>query len=284
MKAYPQEIKSPVFQLCSESGKEPSSFIFVDVMIVEDVATASVLLPLLIGLIAFLYSGVGHGGASGYIAVMILLGMTPSSVRPQALVLNCMVSALSFFEFRRVAEPNKRVFIPLCMASIPAAFLGGMISVPDSLFHHLLGFLLLFPFFRLLELPGVKGPGPAEREPAIVVLVLVGLCIGLLSGMIGIGGGILLSPLFLMMGWSGPKQVAALSALFIFVNSLSGLAAQGLVNGSALLTSLSIPVLIFALAGGIIGARFGSVKLNSVQLKRLLATVILISSVKLILT
>lgn len=253
-------------------------------MILTVFTSSEVLLPLLVGIVAFLYAGVGHGGASGYIAVMILLGMMPSVIRPQALVLNCMVSLLSFFAFRRIAGLDLKVFLPLSIASIPASFLGGTITLPDNTFHLLLGILLLIPVVRLLEFSGSKPQPKNEKQPTTAALLLTGAGIGLLSGIIGIGGGILLSPLFLMLGWSTPKKVAALSAIFIFVNSLSGLSAQVMVHGPALFSDVSFTLVLSALSGGVLGARVGSDMLTSIQLKRLLATVILFASVKLIFT
>lgn len=251
-------------------------------MILHAMISSDFVLPILIGIVAFLYAGVGHGGASGYIAVMVLLGCAPAAIRQQALLLNCMVSLLSFIAFYRIAGVDRKVVLPLCLCSVPAAFLGGMMELSDQSFHLVLGLSLLFPVFRLLEIPRKNTTSEEIKEPAMVSLVLAGLGIGLISGMIGIGGGVLLSPLFLMMGWSGPKPVAALSALFIFVNSVSGLAAQSLVHGQDLFSGGILQLILSALAGGLLGARFGAGYLNSIQLKRLLATVILIASVKLI--
>jgi uncharacterized membrane protein YfcA len=249
---------------------------------IESLHAAEFLLPILVGVVAFFYSGVGHGGASGYIAVMILLGLAPATIRTQALILNCMVSALSFFAFHRAVGLDKKVFITLCLVSIPASFLGGTIRLPDHTFQLILGLALLFPVYRLIVVPGESFDELPERKPTVAILLSAGTFIGLLSGMIGIGGGILLSPLFLMMGWSRPKPVAALSALFILVNSLSGLFAQAMMSGSAIFSEFSISLVLPALVGGVMGSIFGSSKLNSIQLKRMLGLVILIASFKLI--
>ncbi|MBL7923441.1 MAG: sulfite exporter TauE/SafE family protein [Bacteroidia bacterium] len=233
----------------------------------------------LLFLAAFLYSAVGHGGASAYIALMSLFGFAPDFIRPAALIMNLGVSALAFFHFRREGHFNKNIFIPLALASIPASFAGGLLVPDDHTYKFILGILLIFPVIQLSGLFPLKRTGQ-ERKSNVWILLISGLVIGFLSGLIGIGGGILLSPLLLLFGWANVKQTAAVSSLFIFVNSLSGMAGQ-LITGFDMEFSI-IVMLGSVLVGGFAGAYLGSVKWRKPVLEKLLAMVLLIASVKLL--
>lgn len=183
---------------------------------------------ILLFIVAFLYASVGHGGASGYLALMALFSVVPEVMKPTALLLNLFVSLTAFIQFYRAKHFVWKVFLPLALASVPMAFVGGLITIDATLYKKILGLLLLFSVVRLL-IPSKKNI--ADLQPShFYGALLMGGVIGLLSGMIGIGGGIILSPLLLFFKWTDQKQTAAISALFIFVNSASGLMGQ-LTNG-----------------------------------------------------
>ena len=230
--------------------------------------------------VAFLYASVGHGGASGYLALMALFSMAPAFMRPTALLLNLFVSLSAFVFFYRSGHFKWKIFLPFALASIPFSFLGGMISLDASVYKKLLGLLLLIPIFRLIFFPNSKDT--ETQHPNVYLSVFIGASIGFLSGLIGIGGGIILSPLLVMLRWTNQKQTAAISALFIFVNSLSGLGGQ-LSKGIELQSGMLVFVGI-AFAGGNLGAWFGAIKFNQQVLKYLLAIVLLVASIKLLLT
>lgn len=229
-------------------------------------------------LIAALYAAVGHGGASGYLALMALFGMSAIIMRPTALVLNLFVSATSFIQYYRGRHFRPKIFLPLALASIPMAFIGGRMVLNAHLYDKILGVLLLFPVFRFFFLPNVK---EEDKKPAgIAFSLIIGGTIGLLSGMIGIGGGIILSPVLLLLKWTNQKETAAISALFIFVNSVSGLIGQ-LSKGIQFSSEMFLYIIV-AFAGGLCGAYMGSIKLNQNVLKYTLAVVLLMASYKLI--
>jgi uncharacterized membrane protein YfcA len=242
--------------------------------------TISIFFLLLLFIVAFLYAAVGHGGASGYLALMAVFGMLPEIMKPTALLLNLFVSLSAFLLFYKEGHFKWKIFLPFALASIPFSFLGGMISLDASIYKKILGVLLLIPVVRLAAFPNKDIHD--LKQSTVFLSLLIGACIGFLSGLIGIGGGIILSPVLLLLAWTNQKQTAAISALFIFVNSLSGLAGQ-LTKGINFQSEMFILVGV-AFAGGSVGAWLGAKKFNQNILKYLLATVLLMASVKLLLT
>lgn len=228
--------------------------------------------------VAVLYSSVGHGGASGYLAVMAFLAVAPGVTRPTALVLNLFVASIATLQFWRAGHFSWRLFWPFAATSIPFAFLGGMITLPTNIYRPLLGLVLLFAAFRLAW--GFSKQTPEVRQPNIVFALLIGGGIGLLSGLVGVGGGIFLTPVLLLMNWSETRTAAGVSALFILVNSASGLA--GNYSQVSVLPPSSIVWIGAAIAGGIVGSLLGAKKFESMTLRRVLAVVLVFAGVKLI--
>src|SRR5664279_3948291 len=226
-------------------------------------ATYLPLFYVLLFIVAFLYASVGHGGASGYLALMALFNFSPAVMKPTALLLNLFVSMVSFIQFYRGKYFRWKLFVPLVVLSIPMAFLGGRMAIQDPLYKTMLGLFLIIPICRFLFF---KNTDPKDMKPPNPYLsLLIGAVIGSLSGMIGIGGGIILSPILLLLKWTNQKQTAAISALFIFVNSLAGLAGQ-YTKGIQLNTEM-LGYVGIAFAGGLCGAYFGSLKFNQNILK-----------------
>lgn len=234
---------------------------------------------LLFGL-AFLYSSVGHGGASGYLALMAIYSVSPDLMKPTALMLNLFVSLTSFTQFYRGKHFKWPIFLPLALASVPFAFLGGLISIEADFYKKILGLLLMIPVIRFLFFTNIRVE--EIRQNNVYLSVLIGAAIGFLSGLIGIGGGIILSPILLLLRWTDQKQTAAISALFIFVNSLSGLA--GYMTKGIEFSQDMFTYVIIAFAGGLLGSYFGSLKFNQNILKNTLAIVLLVAGIKLLLT
>jgi len=235
----------------------------------------SLLVPF--ALIAALYAAVGHGGASGYLAVMALAGVAPAVMKPTALALNLVVSLLGAVWFFRAGHFAWRLFWPFAAVSVPFAFLGGRLDVPPGVFRGLVAAALVFAALRLL----LPAPATTElRRPPVAFVVLAGAAIGLLSGLIGVGGGIFLTPLLLLLRWAEPKTAAAVSAPFIFVNSAAGLA--GHVASLRNLPAAWPWLALAAVAGGMIGARWGSRVAPAVRLRPALALVLTLAAVKLV--
>jgi len=235
--------------------------------------------PLLF-LVAFLYSSVGHGGASGYLALMAIFAISPDVMKPTALLLNLFVSLTSFIQFYRGRHFNWKIFLPFAIASVPMAFVGGLISIDAGVYKKILGLLLLIPIIRFLFFANLK---QSELKKSNTVLSLfIGAAIGFLSGLIGIGGGIILSPVLLLLKWTDMKQTAAISALFIFVNSLAGLGGQ-LTKGIQFSPDMYWYVAV-AFVGGVLGAYFGSLRFKQTILKYMLALVLALAAYKLLFT
>lgn len=237
-----------------------------------------IFMMLLVFLVAFLYSSVGHGGASGYIAVMALFSLAPAEIRINALIMNIAVAGISFSQFIRTDTLNKKLVIPLFITSIPMAYIGGSLILKDQFFKYLLAMVLILPVLRF---SGVWKPKESKlAEPVLWALLLAGCGIGLISGMLGIGGGIILTPLLLWFGWASTRQAALVSALFIAVNSIAGL--LGLIKHGFTIQSDFFLLLIMAVTGGTFGAYYGAMRFSPEHLKKVLALVLTIAIVKLI--
>lgn len=229
-------------------------------------------------IVAFLYASVGHGGASGYLALMALANAAPAEMRPTALILNLFVSLTAFIQFFRGGHFKSGIFWPFILASVPMAFWGGRIQVDDEIYKQILGAALLIPVARFLFFQNT--PQDELKKSNTPVSLGIGGIIGFFSGLIGIGGGILLSPILLLLKWTDQKQTAAISALFIFINSLSGLAGQ-LTKGISISSQMYILVIV-AFTGGLTGAYFGARRFDQRVLKVILAVVLFLAAVKLL--
>lgn len=199
---------------------------------------------------AALYSSVGHGGASAYIALMTLFGLAPAEVRPAALVLNIIVAGLGAIRYLRAGRFDWNVFWPFAIAAIPAAFLAGRVELAPSLYKPLLAAALALAALRYLVWPQTDAAKETHR-PQLWVALLAGAALGALAGLTGIGGGVYLSPVMVYAGWSDPKRATGIAALFIVVNSLAGLAGRlsSLASVPAYLPWLIVAVIIGAVAG-----------------------------------
>ncbi|MCY7348845.1 MAG: sulfite exporter TauE/SafE family protein [Pyrinomonadaceae bacterium] len=229
--------------------------------------------------VAVLYSSVGHGGASGYLGVMAFLAVSPNVTRPTALVLNLFVASIAFIQFYRAKHFDWRVFTPFAAASIPLAFIGGMIQLPTTIYKIILGTVLILAAIRLaINLKSESEP----RAPKIWICLIIGAILGFVSGLVGVGGGIFLTPLLLLFNWTETKKAAGISALFILVNSVSGLLGN---YAQVLLLPPNVWIWIAAaIVGGIIGSTLGSFRFNSLTLRRVLAFGLIIAGAKLIFT
>ena len=228
---------------------------------------------------AVLYSSVGHGGASGYLAAMALWGLAPETMRPTALVMNIVVTCWLLYRFKPYQMMPYSLFWPLVLASTPMAFVGGMISIDALAYRLLVGALLLFAAIRMLLITnGVRH----IQLPPLGLIVLVGACLGVVSGLTGIGGGVFLSPIVLIFGWCSMRQSAAVAAGFILLNSVGGLSGYLISDQSWPMGSAWL--LIAAFIGCLVGAELASHRASSLTLQKLLAVVLVIASIKMIYT
>lgn len=228
--------------------------------------------------VALLYSSVGHAGASGYIAVMTLFGLGVEVIRPTALTLNILVAVIGFIQWWRRGHFSWVLFWPFALLSVPAAFVGGWLYVPADCLKISIGVVLWFSAWRLLHR---KEDPPDITRPARPTAVAAGAGIGFLSGLTGTGGGIFLTPVMLFCRWAKVKEAAAVSALFILLNSSSGLA--GYVQSGRELPDFAWPLAVVVAVGGFVGSRLGSRHLPVRGIAVLLAVVLVIAGTKLVL-
>lgn len=229
-------------------------------------------------IVALLYSSVGHAGASGYLAVMSLFSLAPEVIKPTALVLNVLVAGLGSWQFWRAGHFSWRLFWPFAVLAVPLAFVGGCVRLPAAAFKILVGVVLLFSAVRLLLRPAAD---EVAREPARPLALGIGGGLGLLAGLTGTGGGIFLTPLLLHLRWARTKTAAAVSALFILVNSAAGL--LGNFTSTKTIPTCAPLLALAAVLGGTVGSHWGSRHLQPATIKRCLAAVLCIAGVKLIL-
>jgi uncharacterized protein len=231
-------------------------------------------------LVGILYASVGHGGASGYIVTMTLLGVAPAVIKPTALLLNLFVSSVSFVQFYRAGHFRWQTLWPFAPTSVPLAFVGARMPLSEQLYKQLLAVCLLLLVARLVW-SARRDDDNVPRPIPLVWALLAGGIIGLLSGMLGIGGGIILSPVMLFFGWATTRQTAATSALFIFVNSLSGLVS--LLGKGYVPDAQQWSWIAAAFAGGLLGGYVGSRRFSIPTLRYVLAVGVAVACVKLLL-
>lgn len=230
---------------------------------------------------AFGYAAVGHGGASAYIAAMALAGIAPQEMRPIALVLNVLVSSIATFKFYRAGYFHWRLFWPFAVVSIPLAYAGGAITLPGHAYKILVGVVLLYAAWQLWRSARAGDEMRPLREPPLPWAMAIGAAMGLLAGLTGVGGGIFLSPLLLMLGWAGTKQTSAVAAPFILVNSIAGLAAVFVAKTASLPEYVWI-LGVAVVAGGWLGAEYGSRRFANPVVRRVLAVVLALAGAKMV--
>ena len=253
--------------------------------------------------IALLYASVGHAGATGYIAVMTLAGLTPDMIRPTALSLNVIVATIATVQFARAGHFRGGLFWPLAIASVPCAVIGGAVQLPTQAFETLLGVVLLVSAVRLVREAVVQRGGDDDPKAlsgtstiGLRWFVPIGASIGMLSGLTGVGGGVFLTPVLAWLRAAPVRRIAAVTAPFILVNSLAGLTG-GLVAARAFPLASGWPVPLASLwpvplaslwlgaaaaVGGLVGSQLGAFRLPAAAIRLLMAAVLLVATAKLL--
>ena len=229
---------------------------------------------------AQLYSSVGHGGASGYLAVMAMLSFAPESMRATAVLMNVAVASIAWFNYWRADYFRWQLFWPLALLAVPCAYLGGRYSLPPAVYERILGAALIFSALYLLK-PAAPAHVDTDLRTIPTPLALgLGASLGVLAGLTGIGGGIFLSPVLIFARFATSKGAGAIAAGFIVLNSLAGLLAQA--PQVVKLPSTTGYWVLSAVCGALIGSRFGAFYCSGIWIRRLLAVVLLIAAVKLV--
>ena len=245
-----------------------------------------IIILVLIGIAAFLYASVGHGGASSYLTILAFSNMLPQEIKITTLILNVLVAGIAMFQYYKNTNYPWKYLLLLSVGSIPMAYLGGKIQLDPILYKKAIGIILIFP---ILQFSGFFQWAIQKKDriwsisdyQKNIVLISFGILLGFISGLIGIGGGIILSPILLYFGWLTAKETAGLSAGFIVLNSISGLAAQYHVIPQMIQFNWVYLLLVSGIFG-YLGSKIGAEKFNNSTLKRMLALVLFIASIKLI--
>ena len=227
-----------------------------------DPATVAALC-LLFALGAALYSSVGHGGASAYIAAMALFSLAPEVMKPTALALNLLVAGFGTWRYARRGLTTWKLVLAFALTATPAAFIGGGIHLPALYYKPLVGLLLWAAAIRLLWQPKPLAERATEAPPPWVSLP-AGAVLGLLAGLTGTGGGIFLSPLIILNAWEEPRHTSGVVAAFILLNSIAGVAtfrrgARGRGAASIVLSAVPALLLIYGASRG-----FGKPAINDI--------------------
>lgn len=244
-------------------------------------STTVALLAILFALGAALYSSVGHGGASAYIAAMALFSVAPETMKPTALALNLLVAGFGAWRYWRRGLTNWKLIFAFALTATPAAFIGGGVHLAPIYYKPLVGILLWAAAARLLWQPKRLAERPVH-EPSLLVTLPTGAVLGLLAGLTGTGGGIFLSPLIILDAWEEPRRTSGVVAAFIFLNSAAGLAGNAAAVGRL---PQQLPIfLVSVMAGALLGTWLGVERLPRPWLLRTLGVVLLVAGAKLLFT
>jgi uncharacterized membrane protein YfcA len=244
-------------------------------------STTIVWIAALMAIAAALYSSVGHGGASAYLAIMALFSVAPETMRPTALALNLVVATFAATRFALQRQTNWRILIAFAVTAVPAAFVGGGVDLAPTIYRPLVGAMLLLAAARLFWQPERLVARPV-RAPSWAVTLPTGAALGFLAGLTGTGGGIFLSPLIILFGWEDARKTSGIAAAFIVLNS-----AAGLVGNIASVKQLppELPFLVASVfAGALLGTWLGVSRLPRHRLLQGLAIVLVIAAMKLFFT
>jgi len=233
---------------------------------------------LLVFVVAVLYSSAGFGGASGYLLAMNFFDIPANVMSSTALVLNIFVSTIAFINYFRAGHFRPKLLVPFLITSIPAAFFGGTLRLSEQMYAFLLYAVLTYLALRMIFFPILSDkPDWTPRPVPLWAALTSGAVIGLLSGMIGIGGGIFLSPLIILMQWGNSKQAATSAGGFIAINSISGLTGR-LIGNTFTLGEFGIPLIVVGVLGALIGSQLGAVKLSGINVRRALGAILSIAA------
>ena len=243
--------------------------------------TTIIWIAALMAIAAALYSSVGHGGASAYLAIMALFSVAPEVMRPTALALNLVVATFAGARFALKGQTNWRLLAAFAVTAVPAAFIGGMLHLPPEVYRPLVGVTLLAAAVRLFWQPERLAARPVH-SPSLGITLPTGAALGLLAGLTGTGGGIFLSPLIILFGWEDARKTSGVAAAFIVLNSVAGLLGN---IASVEHLPVALPILVTSVfVGALLGTWLGVTRLPRHRMLQGLAIVLIIAGLKLLLT
>lgn len=238
---------------------------------------------LLFFIVAILYSSVGFGGGSSYLAVLALTSLAFIHIRAIALLCNIVVVSGGTFIYMKNNLFNWKKIIPLVLMSVPLSFLGGYLKISQTFFFILLGLTLLLAAILMWTSKFISKKGnDSNFKNSITKDVSYGGFIGFISGMVGIGGGVFLAPLLHLTKWDTPKRIAATSSFFILVNSIAGLGGQYLNPEFSIEPTITIILMFTVFVGGQIGSRLSANFISPLTIKKGTALLIAFIGIKIL--
>ena len=237
-------------------------------------------LALLFFIVAFTYSSVGLGGGSSYTALMSIFGVSSLAIPMVSLSLNLFVTSIGSFNFIRKKHAKIKLILPFLVSSIPMAYLGGSLDIDKEVFYWVLLISLIFVAARIYLWQNISISLNLNKQQKIILSLITGSILGLIAGIVGIGGGIYLVPLIIILGLGTEKEAAACGAIFIWLNSFSGLLSR-LQYNSIDLTDYA-PLVVAVIAGGALGSFMGSTRLSPETMDKILGLVIIVAIIFLI--
>lgn len=247
-----------------------------------DLTTASwMILLAAVFTVAFFYSSVGHGGATGYLAALALIGIAPPTARVAVLITNVLVASMAWWRFRQAGHFDWKILLVFAAASVPCAVFGGKAHVSVQTYKLVLGSVLTLAGLILLFRSRRQTDDAPTHKFFWPLALVIGAGLGYLAGLTGIGGGVFLSPLLYLLRWVKPKTTGGIAAGFIVLNSIAGLVGTGrekIMHASPLLW-LTLP----ALVGALLGTHFGAQRWSNLTFSRVLAAILFFAGGKLLL-
>lgn len=226
-------------------------------------------------IVAFIYSSVGLGGGSSYTALLAIFGISTLAIPMISLSLNLFVSSIGSYNFIRNKHGKMKLILPFLISSVPMAYLGGSLNLSKEIFYWILLISLIFVAVRIYFWQNVAIKFNFQQKEKVIISIIAGSVLGLIAGIVGIGGGIYLVPLIIVLGLGTEKEAAACGAIFIWLNSFSGLLSR-LQYNSIDLTNY-IPLIVAVIIGGTLGSYMGSFKFSPKFMDKILGVIILIA-------
>lgn len=233
------------------------------------------LLAFLFFIVAFMYSSVGLGGGSSYTALMAIFGMSTLAIPMISLSLNLFVTSVVSFNFIRHKHGRLKLIMPFLISSIPMAYVGGALQLSKEIFYWALMLSLVFVAIRIYFWQNTTIKLNIGQTGKLIISLIAGSILGLVSGIVGIGGGIYLVPLIIILGLGTEKEAATCGAIFIWLNSFSGLISRMQYNSIDLFNY--IPLIVAVLAGGILGSFMGAIKFSPKVMQKILGVIIIVA-------
>ena len=240
----------------------------------------NIVLVIIFFVIALLYSSIGFGGGSSYIAFLFLFKIPYMHIPIISLFCNMIVVTGGAFHYLKNKQISLGSVFPFIITSVPAAYLGGLIHIDKTIFKFVLGTCLFLAGVKMIV--KINNSYDDFKLPSFFSATILGAGLGFISGLVGIGGGIFLSPIMYFLKWGKPKEIAATCSLFILFNSIAGLVGQAQKFGPDIVLYDYLPLILAVFIGGQIGSYLGSNKIKPRYIEIITSILVLLVSVRIL--